>query len=236
VRESCVRVLVCLRVVAGMTWFAEFVDRDRAWPYGICTGFVGYWFVFCLSVVLSPILVGKQYSSLRRSDKVDWHSRVSSSVHAISVAIGCIQPALFSELHLSDRVKHYDKRLWLEDGSLGPEFYMAIFVGFLSADTITMLVEPEMGSPMFFVHHIFAGTAWSWSMGVSACQWYGCFWLLAEFSTLFVNVRYHLSKCNVGGTVYLVNGLLMLTTFFIVRVSHLPFNIWRFFTQVVVFL
>ena len=207
------------------------------WAYGGVTGFVGYWVFYFLSQLLSPVLFPQAYNNLdkdphkNRGYQAEWDTRVASSAHAIAALAGVYHTAMQSAAHRADRLGAYDARLYVgADESvtgLGPEFFCALFVGYLVADIIPVVIYRDTMANIneLYGHHILASAAWSCLIYYRVTQWYGCFWLLAELSTPFVNLRWWLYKSKSTGLPYAVNGLVMTLAFGWTRVSHLPWTL-----------
>ena len=129
----------------------------------------GYWVFYYLSVLLSPVLFPHAFANLdtdphkNRGYQAEWHTRVSSSAHAIAQLAGVYHFAMNSAPHRADRVNHYDARLFVEahEGptGLGPEFFCALFSAYLIADIIPVYIYRDtmanINARQRFVEHFF---------------------------------------------------------------------------------
>jgi len=208
----------------------------KAWQWGGIAGVVGYAIFYVLSMIAMPYMprIKQYYAALTKGGRAEWDSRVPSCVHAWVVVLGSYYPALFSEDHLGDRVAYYDDRLFVPYGvtGLGPEFFMGLFVGYLAADLVLLLVyrdEIDMYQIMI-MHHVLAGASWVYMIGFHTMQWYACFMCLAELSTPLANLRWWLAKCRVSSSSmsYLLVGSWLFVTFFMARIMTLPFIAYNF--------
>ena len=223
---------------------AQGVDAP-AWFAGAVAGVGGYVVLYGASKIAHSL--GFVPSSMRRayekleSDGVraDWDARLPSTVHAIAAVLGSYSPAMLNAAHTSSRVTHYDSRLFVDYGvtGLGPEFFMGMFVTYLLSDLSVMayyaFVRGEYASNFWpsVAHHVLASASWTAAISTKSVQWYGCFWMIAELSTVFVNLRHMLYKCDLkSSAAYFYNGLAMTLSFFAVRVLPLPFTLFNFFS------
>jgi hypothetical protein len=208
----------------------------KAWECGVIAGTVGYVVLFCLSKVITPRIPGlsHHYEALTAGGRAEWNSRVPSTIHAWMVVLGCYYAALFSNEHLNDRVVYYDDRLHVPYGlsGLGPEFFMALFLGYLAADLVLVCMYRDEVDffPFMVVHHIFAGLVWASSIFMHGMQWYTCFMMFAEMSTPITNLRWWMLSCKVPETSvgYLLVSSWMFTTFFMARILTIPFILYLF--------
>ena len=78
-----------------------------------------------------------------------------------------------------------------------------------------------LASPLTFLHHALILCAFSFGLWARVGSFYAAFFLLNEASTLFLNANYFLAASSLSQrlpTAYLVNALLLLTAFAILRV------------------
>lgn len=63
-------------------------------------------------------------------------------------------------------------------------------------------------------------------------QYYGMIFMFYEVSTLFLNVHWFCDKMDLTGSVFqLVNGVILLTTFFSIRLVYGSYHIYQFFSN-----
>ena len=218
-------------------------ETAPAWCVGAAVGVGGYAVLYTASRLahrlgLVPNRVKNAYDGLKSDgERADWDSRLPSTVHAIAAVLGSYFPSLLSTAHTSNRVTHYDGRLFVDYGitGLGPEFFMGMFVTYLLSDLAVMayyaFVKGEKAGNFWpsVAHHVFASISWASAINLGTVQWYGCFWMIAELSTVFVNIRHILHACGLkASSAYFYNGLAMTAAFFAVRVAPLPFTTYNF--------
>ncbi|EDW00162.1 ceramide synthase [Drosophila grimshawi] len=85
--------------------------------------------------------------------------------------------------------------------------------------------------PVMMIHHVFIGTfgllVVTYIRGGGHCIY--SYMFMMEFSTPFVSMRSILSTMKLKDSrTYIVNGLLMLATFFVCRVCMWPYVMWRY--------
>ncbi|XP_030243526.1 ceramide synthase, partial [Drosophila navojoa] len=85
--------------------------------------------------------------------------------------------------------------------------------------------------PVMMIHHVFIGTfgllVVTYIRGGGHCIY--SYMFMMEFSTPFVSLRSILSTMGLKDSrAYIVNGLLMLVTFFVCRVCMWPYVMWRY--------
>jgi len=208
----------------------------KAWEVGATAGFFGYGVLYMFSRLVMPHIPGinTHYLALKPGGRAEWDSRVPSCVHAVMIVLGVYYCALFSHEHMYYRVAYYDDRLFVPYGAtgLGPEFFMALFVGYLGGDLVLLLVyrnQMEMFELML-THHLFAGLCWVVAIGSQTMQWYACFLMLSEFSTPVSNLRWWMAKSCATPTsvIYLLVCSGFFVTFFMARIMCLPVVIYLF--------
>ncbi|CAH1247402.1 TMEM56 [Branchiostoma lanceolatum] len=104
---------------------------------------------------------------------------------------------------------------------------IAAYLGYTLADVVLMLRYDALASRVFFLHHFMgilcglAGTIYT------SIPWIMSTFLYYEASTPFVHLRSILSKLGWKHTsLYTVNGLVLMTVFFLCRVAIIPVY-WR---------
>lgn len=163
------------------------------------------WFVYLyVSPALSSMLV-PAYRTLKRGDKVDWNSRVVSSIHAVVVTIGTFFCLLSEDVWYSDPYGGYSKPA---------ELYSHIFIGYLFYDMLLVLGNKEIRTAGTIAHHAIAIAAYTLSIFHYITQFFATLWLFTEISTPFINNRVFLKLAGKEtSTLYLINGLMMAITF-----------------------
>lgn len=116
--------------------------------------------------------------------------------------------------------------------SLGRELSFFTSKTLPSGEKLISFWEHIKISKLMCFHHMFIGSYGlivisSWRGGLGDCVF--SFFFLMEFSTPFVSFRSILSILNLKKTkIFMINGLLMLITFFIFRIIMLPALLWKY--------
>ncbi|KAM8782370.1 TLC domain-containing protein 4 isoform 2-T2 [Rhynchonycteris naso] len=169
--------------------------------------FVSHWF----SARVSP-----GFKRLSFEKKIEWNSRVVSTLHSLVVGGFSVYNYFFDEATIRDP-------LW-GDPSL-VRLNVAIASGYLISDLlILVLYWRVIGDKYFVIHHCASLFAFHFILRDGKLAYIGNFRLLAELSSPFVNQRWFLealrypkfSRANV------VNGILMTVVFFVVRIATIP--------------
>ncbi|XP_066103342.1 TLC domain-containing protein 4 isoform X2 [Saccopteryx bilineata] len=169
--------------------------------------FVSHW----LSARVSP-----GFKSLSFEKKIEWNSRVVSTLHSLVVGGFSVYNYFYDEPTIRDP-------LW-GDPSL-VKVNIAIASGYLISDLlILVLYWRVIGDKYFVVHHCASLLAFYYILVEGKLAYVGNFRLLAELSSPFVNQRWFLealrypkfSRANVA------NGVLMTAVFFLVRIATIP--------------
>uniref|UniRef100_A0A1B0A1X5 TLC domain-containing protein n=1 Tax=Glossina pallidipes TaxID=7398 RepID=A0A1B0A1X5_GLOPL len=89
--------------------------------------------------------------------------------------------------------------------------------------------------PIMMIHHVFVGTVGflvvTYIRGGGHCIY--SYMFMMEFSTPFVSLRSILSTLGLKETrIYIINGLIMLLSFFICRVLMWPYVMWRYSLEI----
>ncbi|CAK9438627.1 uncharacterized protein LODBEIA_P28510 [Lodderomyces beijingensis] len=187
----------------------------------IVGSFVFYVAIQYLSKPFSTLLFGKRYTSLSRGVKINFDVHVTSMIQcAVSFAL------LF--VHLNN--PHWQNRRNDPVGSLlgsTPFGAMtcAVTLGYFIWDFYVCLVHFDLFGPGFLFHAIAAMSAFACGF-LPYCQpWAGAF-LSFELSTPFVNMNWFASHLPVGTfseKFVIINGLLLMAVFFVVRI------VWGFY-------
>eukprot|EP01102_Stenamoeba_stenopodia_P015417 TRINITY_DN5248_c0_g2_i1.p1 TRINITY_DN5248_c0_g2~~TRINITY_DN5248_c0_g2_i1.p1 ORF type:complete len:278 (+),score=28.88 TRINITY_DN5248_c0_g2_i1:74-835(+) len=143
------------------------------------------WFVlYLVSGLASDMIVGEPYRKLSKNGKVDWNSRVVSTIHALFVSQGGIRALLQDEQFRNDPFYGYtDFGGW----------YAAVFSGYIVYDLLLTLVYPKaLFSPAMVFHHLVCLTMTSFPLtdwGRHRFLALGCIFLINEISTPLLNHR-----------------------------------------------
>ncbi|XP_029640227.1 TLC domain-containing protein 4-B [Octopus bimaculoides] len=186
-----------------------------------------YFRAACLSCVafliiykyVSPILsafVFPGYLHLHTEKKIDWNTRVISSIHAAVVSSMCAYTLLYDAGLSKDPI-------WWDAPVVRTS--CAIVVGYMVADLIIMTVHYKtIGEVFYFFHHGASIYAYVYVMTIGVLPYFANYRLIAEFSTPFVNQRWFLDVLGYEkkSSLFVVNGIVMTIVFFLVRVACMP--------------
>ncbi|EMG46805.1 SPAC17A2.02c Uncharacterized TLC domain-containing protein C17A2.02c [Candida maltosa Xu316] len=187
----------------------------------IVVSFVFYCLVQLISAPIFSIIMGKNYTKLPKG------TRVNFDVHVTSMAQCFISIVLFV-LHLSNT--HWVNRLddpvnsLLGSTDFG-EMVCAVTVGYFLWDIYVCARYYSLFGIGFLFHGFAAMYAFASGLFHYGQPWAGAF-LAFELSTPFVNINWFASKLPAGTfseKTIIINGLLLIFTFFIVRI------IWGFY-------
>jgi hypothetical protein len=108
--------------------------------------------------------------------------------------------------------------------------YTAWSIGYFAYDIIvcgTMTYfRPGFVAPLMLAHHAIAIFAFTYSL-LHAVHWTIAIVLATELSTPFVNSRTIIGKLvGKGSTLYKINGLMILISFFLMRILHGGVYLW----------
>lgn len=157
------------------------------------------------------------YVNLPLSKQIEWATRFNSSMHAILVSILCMYCLLYEHAISQDPI-------WGESNLVRTT--CAIVVGYMLSDVIIVLWHyKRLGDWFFLFHHAASIYAFYFAMTYAGLLWFANVRLIAEFSTPFVNKRwfYDVLKYNKSSPPFILNGFLMTSMFFVVRVVSIPF-------------
>ncbi|TFK30116.1 DUF887-domain-containing protein [Coprinopsis marcescibilis] len=177
---------------------------------------------------LSAWLAPDSWNALKgKKARNNWSIHVVSQVHAViivPVALWCI---------LSEGPETEQNRAYGWDDKIG--YAYAIACGYFVWDTFDAIIN--FIDPGFVIHGVACTLIYTLSFRPFVA-YYGTRCLLWEISTFFLNIHWFLDKTNrTGSNIQLVNGFLLLFSFFSVRlvyggsISYQFFitlrNIWR---------
>lgn len=155
------------------------------------------------------------FSKLSPQKKIEWNSRIVSTVHSLVVGAFGLHILFFDETK--------NDPLWGESTLV--DMNISIASAYLFSDLLILLLNWKMiGDIGFILHHCTALYAYGLLLSNGVLGYIGNYRLLAELSSPFVNQRWFFealkypkfSKANV------INGVLMAVVFFIVRIAAMP--------------
>ncbi|XP_064626082.1 TLC domain-containing protein 4-A-like [Lineus longissimus] len=183
-------------------------------------------FFVSLSKVISPYVssvLSSTYRNLSPAGKVDWNSRVSSSVHAAMVSSLCVYILMFDYPIFQDKI-------WGDSPYVKAN--CAIVIGYMTADFVLILIYYKYIGEVFYIfHHLATIIPYLMVMVYGVFNYFANFRLIAEFSTPFINNRWFFDALGYPRTSiqYVSNGLAMSTVFFLARILSMPFFYYRIY-------
>lgn len=187
---------------------------------------LGLFLFYCAIQAVSPwvstALVGKAYTGLNHKTKLNFDIHVVSMVQCIILVVTLV-PSWGNE-HFQNRATDPYGSIFGYNAYSG--FVLAITIGYFIWDLIVCLLYIRLFGAGFLLHAFAALYVFSVALVKPYCMpWMPAF-LLFELSTPFVNVNWFSSRLPAGTVpdkVVLVNGILLLVTFFLVRI------LWGFY-------
>lgn len=188
----------------------------------ILGSFLFYCAIQAVSPAISTALLGKSYTGLNHKTKLNFDIHVVSMVQCI-ISVVTLIPAWGHE-HFQSRVADPYASIFGYNAYSG--FVTAITIGYFIWDLIVCLAYLKLFGVGFLLHAFAALYVFGVALLKPYCMpWMPAF-LLFELSTPFVNINWFSSRLPAGTVpdkVILINGLLLLATFFFVRI------IWGFY-------
>ncbi|KAJ1927538.1 hypothetical protein IWQ60_002842 [Tieghemiomyces parasiticus] len=170
-----------------------------------------FWFLlYEASKVVFPRIFRQSFARFNKVQCINWHSRVVSLVHAVMVTAMCI-PWLGHPDLTGDPITVYSHdaaRLW------------AIIGGYFVWDVYINARYIKIWGPPFLMHGC-VGLFFCVMVFRPIMNPYGPYLVLNELSTPFLNMHWFMDKVGMAGSnLQLINGVLLLVTFFFCRLSY----------------
>lgn len=172
---------------------------------------------------LSNLLV-KSYEQFTETQKIDWSTRINSSINSLAVGTICIYMMIAD--HGLDANPLLYKSYLLKTN-------LSIVIGYLLSDTVIGIIHyKKIGDPFTMAHHLVSAYAFIYVLTLNVMPYFANFRLLAELSTPLVNFRWFLDALKFSKTskAFVFNGLLMTLVFFFVRIVAMPIYWWKVYT------
>lgn len=209
----------------------------RPFPKSPKNIFEEHWHEIALSVLfystihlISPFFltkfVGKNYTSLPKRTRMNFDVHVVSMIQCF-ISLAILAP-MWNHSHWQNRVA--DPKSSIEGSTPYGSFVASFTIGYFVWDTAVCILFYDLFGFGFLMHGVAALYVFSWCLRPYAQPWIPSF-LLFELSTPFVNVNWFASKLPAGtisNRTFLVNGILLLFTFFSVRI------LWGFYAVTLV--
>jgi len=172
---------------------------------------------FFIMEILSPYLFSKFhfYQHLSSDQKLEWNSRFLSTIHAAIVTLRTLYVLSFH---------HFEDLVWQPD--IFAFHSIAITTGYIIADLVMLMIYQEKigGTIGIGIHHLTTIVAYMICLVNRYLVYFANFKLLAEASTVFLNLRWSLVTCGKKTSqLYFYNGLALTSTFFLSRLFIIPF-------------
>lgn len=168
-----------------------------------------------LGSFVSPILFSC-YKDLSAPLQRYWACSLTSTIHAVLVVYLAVAALLESPefyANSGDRDLHFT--------TPASQQCFQVFLGYILSDTFFVLWYRKRwpGTQATLVHHFTAIFTWVMLLGYGIGHTLGLVAMIAEFTTPFVNNRWFFDKAEMkDGLAYLLNGLMMTFSWFVVRV------------------
>ncbi|KAL8570034.1 hypothetical protein ACOMHN_036311 [Nucella lapillus] len=199
--------------------FAELEPEFIYFPVAAFAAFAS----FVLYKFISPCVsrkLWKNYDSLSEGLRLEWDTRVLSSVHAVVVS------AISTYSHFFDDDMHANLIWW---DSPVVRAACSVVAGYLTFDLVIITIHfKHLGQAGYYFHHAASVFAYYYAMCYAVMPFFANFRLLAEISTSFLNMRWFFLVMGTPKTSrrFLLNGVLLLVTFLLCRVLAIP-AYWR---------
>lgn len=198
------------------------------WFYIRVGGGASFVMSICIFKLLSPLVSSRftiSYSSLPNADKSDWNDRIISNFNSV-ISIALSTYSLWTEDGMRDDMVWYDSRI--------ARLACSVIIGYMVADIFIMLLWCHVGIKEligFVCHHLATVFAYFYVSVYGILCYFAMLRLLAEVSTPAMNQRWFFDASGYkrGSIVVVLNGCLMLVTFFLFRIVVLPlfwYQIW----------
>ncbi|KAG7195802.1 uncharacterized protein KQ657_002187 [Scheffersomyces spartinae] len=198
----------------------------RHW-HEIAASTLMYFILQSLLSTYTPIYVGKPYLDLNRKTRINFDIHVVSMVQCI-LSCAMIIP-MWGQSHWQNRTEDPVSSI------LGTTDYgnlvASLTIGYFIWDTYVCLRYFLLFGFGFLFHGIAALYVFVLCLWWPFCQPWIPGFLIFEASTPFVNINWfasRLPKGTISGTVTVINGILLMLTFFLVRI------IWGFYSVALV--
>ncbi|CAH6719953.1 topoisomerase I damage affected protein 4 [[Candida] jaroonii] len=183
--------------------------------------FVFYMVIHALAPGASKKLFGKNYSDLNLKGRINFDIHMVSMVQCV-ISITSLAP-MWNHSYYQNRVEDAESSIFGYTSYGG--LVASLAVGYFLWDVFVCIKYFESFGVGFLFHGVSAFYVFSTTMIPFCMPWIPAF-LLFELSTPFVNMNFFASRLPAGAipnNVVLINGILLLVTFFSVRI------LWGFY-------
>jgi len=153
----------------------------------------------------------KIHSSLPPKEVIQWDSRMTSLVHCLLVVPLCYHALRTTEVDPADVWAHAKEA----------EIPVAISVGYFLYDLTETLGHPSLWGIGMIIHCFACLVSYAFVLFKRFLMIQGPTFLMWEISTIFLNIRGFLAAAKMENTtIYTVNGIVLISSFFIVRICY----------------
>ncbi|OBZ90249.1 putative TLC domain-containing protein C17A2.02c [Choanephora cucurbitarum] len=178
--------------------------------------------IYEVSRIFSPVLFPKTFQFFKGYNAPNWHVHVVSTVHCLLVVTGSFFIFADNTLH-QDRVFGYVR--WAAD-------IYSISCGYFLWDTIIAIYFYKYQGISMVIHGIASFSVFIFSFR-PFINYYGAVFLMYEISTIFLNFHWFMDKLGwTGSKIQLVNGIVLLLTFFGARVVFGPYMSYKLWNDI----
>ncbi|ONK55583.1 uncharacterized protein A4U43_UnF1170 [Asparagus officinalis] len=211
----------------------DYLLADSYIPY---TSLLGGIFISKMVYDLTELLSSYYYigySSLTKTQRIEWNNRGMSSVHAIFISAISIYLVFISNMFSDNR----PDGLIISRSSNLSTFALGVSVGYFITDlTMMFWAYPILGGKEYVFHHFLSVVAVSYSMFSGEGQLYTCMVLISEATTPAVNLRWILDTAGMKRSwLYLVNGSILFLGWLVARILlffYLFYHVYVHYDQV----
>ncbi|KTW27258.1 uncharacterized protein T551_03252 [Pneumocystis jirovecii RU7] len=179
-----------------------------------------YQFLFIVSPFISKRLF-TSYLTLNYPTRIKW------DVHFVSIIQSILISCLVLRCYQDDKLKQ--DRLFGYSAYRAVKDIYSLACGYFLWDTITSFRYISLFGVAFYLHGMAALSVFLFSYK-PFLMYYGTAFLAFEFSTPFLNIHWFLDKLQMtGGLCQLINGIVLLVVFFLVRILwglYAAFNVF----------
>lgn len=170
--------------------------------------------------VFSNLVCTQTYLKQKEEEKLDWDSRIMSSIHAcISTIIAYY--AIFTEPKILDDMFLFNTPLFTQ--------VISYTCGYIFADMPIVIAQNDK---MMFIHHAMGITGLSASTTSGLCAGTLIIFLTTEITTPFMNLRWFLSQSGMKDNyLYYANGLFATLLWFVFRILIIPLYFFKMLEQ-----
>ncbi|GAA5806910.1 hypothetical protein MFLAVUS_000258 [Mucor flavus] len=188
----------------------------------VLTSTVIFAIIYEMSRIFSPVLFPKTFQFFKGYNGPNWHVHVVSTIHCLVVVTGSF--FIFADNTLDqDRVNGYVR--WAAD-------IYSISCGYFLWDTIIAIYFYKYQGISMVLHGMVSFSVFIFSFR-PFINYYGAIFLMYELSTIFLNFHWFMDKLGwTGSKIQLVNGVVLLLTFFFARIVFGTFMSYRMWTDI----